>query len=64
MFAIIFLFTERLNVSIVSPTRDTGLLSAEEEQRVKDAQQKHRKLLKIPRRCEMKVAGWDTACPL
>ena len=40
---------ERLNVNFVSRT-NVGVLTKEEKQLIKDAQDKHRTLLRIPRR--------------
>lgn len=44
------MFSEKLNVQIVNSELYTGLLSSEQEQSVKEAQQVNRNLLKIPRR--------------
>ncbi|KAK7481407.1 hypothetical protein BaRGS_00027363 [Batillaria attramentaria] len=41
---------EKLNIQIVSPQQPAGLLSNDELQEVKAAQEKHRELLRIPRR--------------
>ena len=43
-------FAEKMNVSIVNSELYTGLLSAEEEGKVAQAQEVNRNLLKIPRR--------------
>ncbi len=45
-----FLFSEKLNIAIVNPERHTGLLSANEEAAVKNAQNENKALLTIPRR--------------
>ncbi|XP_064611694.1 large subunit GTPase 1 homolog [Liolophura sinensis] len=45
---------EKLNVTFVDPARNSGILSKDELQQVKDAQDRHRQLLRIPRR-----PAWD-----
>lgn len=45
-----FIITEKLNVSIVDAVSHSGLLTVEEELAVKEAQEKHRDFLTIPRR--------------
>lgn len=45
-----FSLPEKLNIKFVTPGIDEGLLSKEEQQQVKETQDKHRKFIKIPRR--------------
>ena len=42
--------TEKLNVKIVSPDHNSGLLNAEEEALIQNVQSQHQQLLKVPRR--------------
>lgn len=51
LYVNILSFSEKLNVTFVDPARNNGVLSKDELQQVKDAQDKHRQLLRIPRRC-------------
>ncbi|CAF0762594.1 unnamed protein product [Brachionus calyciflorus] len=51
--------SERLNIKFITPNSKTGVLSTEEKNKVKEVQQKHADLLRIPRRPHWKGTDID-----